>query len=429
MYGVERFMNITGNHDVGYAGELSIERLSRWENAFGNASHLHTLQIPDLPPLRITLYNTLNLDSPATDRSLQQSTYAFLHSLLPESDDVPIPQSILLTHLPLYRTVCSDLPRFEYWSLDVTNDQGNVTGCFRPIKHQNHLSRWASDWILDAIFGDADEGVILGGHDHTGCDVLHRKVVLHPTVEDADVVHDELRRRDEFKPEEWDEEFDQNEEAPGNEAEAHDEVFGDQDVPRGNIIEPALEENFDQSDKQEANITHSEVEDWEIAQNESHIRNNQTHGAWLAEKFRPGRSGIREITVRSMMGDFHGNVGLLTASYNHDAQCTALLPLISTIFVVTLIFGVWEFDYSSCLFLVQHWWWAVHIWDGICIACVAGYLARPLWWRHWRRRGRPALEWGLKRTMKSVEIILDRWGFLSRGRRLQDTEQGVRKKL
>ena len=319
MYGVERFMNITGNHDIGYAGELNMERLSRWENAFGNASHLHTLQIPGLPPLRIILYNTLNLDSPATDRDLQQSTYTFLQSLLPESDDVPIPQTILLTHLPLYRTVCNDLPRFEYWSLNITNDKGNVTGYFRPIKHQNHLSRWASDWILDTIFGDEYGGVILGGHDHTGCDVLHRKVALHPEAEDTEVVHDELRLRDELEQEEWDEE------GSGNEVEALDDEFSDQEEgTRGNIIEPALKENFDQSDKQEENITRSEPEEWEIAQNESHIRNNRTHGVWRAEKFRPGMSGIREITVRSMMGDFQGNVGLLTASYNNDTRRTTL---------------------------------------------------------------------------------------------------------
>jgi len=423
MYGVERFMNITGNHDIGYAGELNMERLSRWENAFGNASHLHTLQIPGLPPLRIILYNTLNLDSPATDRDLQQSTYTFLQSLLPESDDVPIPQTILLTHLPLYRTVCNDLPRFEYWSLNITNDKGNVTGYFRPIKHQNHLSRWASDWILDTIFGDEYGGVILGGHDHTGCDVLHRKVALHPEAEDTEVVHDELRLRDELEQEEWDEE------GSGNEVEALDDEFSDQEEgTRGNIIEPALKENFDQSDKQEENITRSEPEEWEIAQNESHIRNNRTHGVWRAEKFRPGMSGIREITVRSMMGDFQGNVGLLTASYNNDTRRTTLPFPFPHLFVVSLIFGVWEFDYSSCLFLVQHWWWAVHIWDGICVAWVAGYLTRPLWWRHWQRRGRPALERGLKWSMESLDL-LNHLGFVTTGQRRQDTEQAGRKKM
>lgn len=314
MYGVERFMNITGNHDIGYAGELNEDRLGRWEASFGNASHVYHLQIPNLPTLRIILYNTLNLDSPATDQTLQQHTYNFLHSLLPPDADAPIPQSILLTHLPLYRTVCSDMPRFEYWGLNITNEEGNVTGYYRPIKHQNHLSRWASDWILENVFGDEDEGVILGGHDHTGCDVLHRKVELHPDSDsDRPVPHDELRRR---HPQE-DEQSSPEEEDSGDDAGYDTDDEGD----GGPRIEPALEENFNHPYIRPDNLT-SEPEEWEIAQWEAHERNNQTGGIWRAERFQRGKSGIREITVRSMMGDFQGNVGLLTADYNRDTERT-----------------------------------------------------------------------------------------------------------
>lgn len=283
MYGVDRFMNITGNHDIGYAGELNPERLGRWEEHFGPANFVHTLSIPNLPPLRIVLFNTLNLDSPATDKELQYNTYDFLESLLPETYE-PIPQTILLTHLPLHKMpgICSDPPRFDYWSLNVTNNEGNVTGYWRPIKHQNHLSRWASDWILETIFGDHDEGIILNGHDHEGCDVLHRRLPEDEQDWTHEFIHDELRKREE--------------------------------------IMSAGEEVFDERREHEVEGTHP----LEISQHAAHVRNNISEGIWRAEKFTKEKNGIREITVRSMMGDFQGNVGLLAGDFNNDTNCIPL---------------------------------------------------------------------------------------------------------
>ena len=288
-------MNITGNHDVGYAGELNAERLERWETHFGPSNVIHTLLIPNLPSLRIVLFNTLNLDSPATDRDMQDTTHYFLQSLLPADEEEPIPQTVLLTHLPLYRGpgVCSDPPRFDYWNLNISDEHGNITGYFRPIKNQNHLSRWASDWLLETIFGEHDEGVILGGHDHNGCDVLHRR--LTDSEQDswtADAVHDELKRRKR--------DVDDLEIPAEATAEAVEEK-----VIRGYPFE--VEEDDDMYP----------LGGW---QHEMHERNNLTQGIWKAEKYTSNTSGIREVTVRSMMGEFHGNVGLLTGSYNHHTQ-------------------------------------------------------------------------------------------------------------
>jgi hypothetical protein len=304
MFGVERFMNVTGNHDVGYAGELNPERLGRWETHFGHSNFVYTLNVPGIPiPLRVVLFNTLNLDSPATDADMQHTTHSFLRSLLP--DDEAIPQTILLTHLPLYRGagICSDAPRFEYWSLNITDDMGNVTGYFRPIKHQNHLSRWASDWILETIFGDEDEGIILGGHDHEGCDVLHRRLSDEEREEGWDMnslySHDELRKR-----------------ADGA---ITLESKRDEDG-----VEIAREEKFDQEYEEQDH----ELLPLEISQQTAHLRNNLSEGIWKAEKYTPKTSGIREITVRSMMGEFHGNVGLLTATYNPKSECTLLVSTI-----------------------------------------------------------------------------------------------------
>ena len=197
--------------------------------------------------------------------------------------------------------MCSDAPRFDYWSLNITDEHGNVTGYFRPIKHQNHLSRWASDWILETIFGEHDEGVILGGHDHVGCDVLHRRLSdseqQHSWTEIT--AHDELkRRRRKIRKKRRD--VDKAEIPAEATAEAVEETFHDEfpfHVEEDDEIYP--------------------LEDW---QHEIQVRNNLTQGTWIAEKYAPHTSGIRELTVRSMMGDFHGNVGLLTGSYNHHTQ-------------------------------------------------------------------------------------------------------------
>ena len=90
---------------------------------------------------------------------------------------------------------------------------------------------------------------------------------------------------------------------------------------------------------------------------------------------------------------------------------------------------VWEFEYATCQFVVQHWWWIVHIWDGICVIWIDGYLTRPLWWNHWECIGRPAMERVFELGADYMEDILGRWGLVVKGRRRQDTEQGGRKRL
>ena len=301
-------MNITGNHDVGYGGELSFERLERWETYFGPSNHVHHLEIPDLPPLRIVLFNSLNLDSPSTVYELQEATHSFLSSLLPEDEELhhQIAQTVFLTHLPLYRGpgICSDPPHFEYWSLNITDQWGNITGYFRPLKHQNHLSRWASDWILESVFGDHEEGIILDGHDHEGCDVLHVRLsdvereygfAMNDLFE-----HDELRKRDDGG-----------------------DNGGDEYVQEG--VEVPREEKFNYQHPPQEEENQHEPHPLEISDSEAHLRNNISLGIWKAEKFDPRKSGIREITVRSMMGDFQGNVGLLTGTVNN--QTHRIFPL------------------------------------------------------------------------------------------------------
>ena len=48
---------------------------------------------------------------------------------------------------------------------------------------------------------------------------------------------------------------------------------------------------------------------------------------------------IQEVTVRAVMGDYDGNIGLMTGNFDKEA-------------------GQWDFHYSACPFIVQHVWWA-----------------------------------------------------------------------
>ncbi|KAL8670604.1 MAG: hypothetical protein Q9168_004866 [Polycauliona sp. 1 TL-2023] len=270
-----RIINIAGNHDVGYAGDMTKDRVERFERVFGRTNWEIRFTLPQegkgedfqgLPELRIVVLNSLNLDTPATDQELQLDTYQFINKVIGASravEDQTV-ATVLLTHLPLHKEagVCVDSPFFDFYD----EDDGN------GLKEQNHVSYNAGKGILEGIYGMSGHpeaprgglgrhGIILTGHDHEGCDVYHHLPL------DADP---EARK--------W------------------------------------------------------EAERWESSK---HRANTST-------------PGIREITVRSMMGEFGGNAGLLSAWFDEKSRR-------------------WQFEYSTCSLGVQHIWWAVHILDLITI--------------------------------------------------------------
>ncbi|KAK4697862.1 ethanolamine phosphate phosphodiesterase, partial [Lecanoromycetidae sp. Uapishka_2] len=269
-----RVINVAGNHDIGYAGDITPEKMQRFERVFGKANWETRFNLPTAavdskkaPELRLIVLNSLNLDAPVLETDLQSDTYKFVNDAISASRPVEDRNvgTILLTHLPLHKQagVCVDAPLFEY------HDEKHGGG----VREQNHLSYDASKGLLEGIFGmNGDisspggglgrKGIILTGHDHEGCDVVHQ-----------------LRRN------------------------------GDTDYR------------------------------W-IAENMT-AYTSRVHTAEAIPS-------IREITVRSMMGDFGGNAGLLSAWFDHDGQD-------------------WKFDYSTCAVGTQHIWWAIHILDLVTI--------------------------------------------------------------
>lgn len=265
-----RIINIAGNHDVGYAGDVTTERLERFGRVFGNPNWEIRFRLPQeiqsgkndavksIPELRIVVLNSLIMDTPALNQTLQSELYTFLNKVITDSRPVEdrTTGTILLTHVPLHKEpgVCVDSPYFAYYP------EGG------RLREQNQIGFETGKGILEGLFGmspnpDADgqgfgrNGIILNGHDHEGCDVYHH-----------------LPLADEWRTRRW----------------------------------------------------------------------NATRWQDAAEVVNQSIPGIREITVRSMMGDFGGNAGLLSAWFDKEV-------------------GEWRFEYSTCAVGVQHIWWAIHI--------------------------------------------------------------------
>jgi hypothetical protein len=288
-----RIINVAGNHDIGYAGDLTAERFERFERVFGRANYELRFHLPrssygntstldrEIPELRIIILNDMNLDSPVGSKDLQHATYTFLNDIITSSHDVTRPAlfTLLLTHIPLYKEsgICVDPPFFSF------HDTEEFA---YGVKEQNHLSLTASAGVLEGLFGlngnslvdgagYGRRGLILTGHDHEGCDVYH--YINQSTPEE----------------------------------ERHWEVTRIADAARIGVVG------------------------------------------------QPGVPGLREITLRSMMGEFGGNAGLLSLWFDLETW-------------------EWKYDFATCSLGLQHWWWAVHIADLITICAIITYTTLEL---------------------------------------------------
>jgi hypothetical protein len=282
-------INLPGNHDIGYAGDIDESRIDRFEAQFGpvngdiyftlppsefcgtNSSRYNTTTTP---VLRLVVLNSMNLDTPVMSTTLQGQTYAFVNSIIDTSSPVQehTTSTILLTHIPLHKDsgICADEPFFSFFP----EDEGG------GVKEQNMISQDISKGaILHGIFGKSPDtnaamrglgrdGIILTGHDHVGCDVYH---------------HTD-RESGEWKAHKW-----------GSEEARR--ALDNEDVP-----------------------------------------------------------GLREVTLRSMMGEFGGHAGLISAWWDSEL-------------------GRWRIEVEGCSLGVQHIWWAVHVLDLVVLLVLLGAVA------------------------------------------------------
>jgi hypothetical protein len=279
-----RLINIAGNHDIGYAGDISEARMERFERVFGRANWDVRFEHPAVvsasgeevvvPTLHLINLNSLMFDTPVLSSEIQSHTYSYLNELIadrlaPVEDRSAF--TLLLTHLPMHKEegICTDGPYFSFRDSDDSDGPDGVPRWLEGgLKEQNHLSdALSASGILQGVFGLSGDknalaggqgrnGLILTGHDHTGCDVVH---YVNRTAGD------------------------------------------------------------DEEDTRSWN--------------------------WAAKRFDSEQieePSIREVTLRSMMGEFGGNAGLLSAWFDEVA-------------------GEWSYEITMCPVGVQHIWWAVHV--------------------------------------------------------------------
>jgi len=290
----ERIINIAGNHDIGYAGDISKARIARFEKHFGRADWDIRLSLPTVeaqknpsitPSLHLIVVNDLILDTPGFDPEIQSSSYEHLNSIITQRSHPVEDQTsftLLLTHVPLHKPAgtCVDAPFFDFHGSDDSNGEYRSGG----LKEQNHLSDHISrSGILEGIYGmtanphaagngKGRQGLILTGHDHEGCDVWHHLPLLGTGETPAADGDDEQLRSDGWHSIPW----------------------------------------------RDANTTAS-------------------------------HTGVREITLRSMMGEYGGNAGLLSIWFDFEKDR-------------------WQYEIKMCQLGVQHIWWGIHALDCITIA-------------------------------------------------------------
>jgi hypothetical protein len=375
----KRVINIVGNHDVGYAGDIDESRIERFEKAFGASNWDIWFTLPDSlrlnrtadappltprenlskpPTLRLVILNSMNLDTPAWSSELQTETYSFMNHIITSS--LPVDDkthaTILLTHIPLEKEagVCVDSPYFDFFE----GGQG--------LKEQNMLSDHASKIVLEGMFGmsankDAEgggkgrRGIIINGHDHAGCDVVHW--IKQPGVDGrCDAAH--VKREEAYWPA----------------STANDTMIATKmDIDGVDINLVAANDTKTDTDTDEPMRTHTmSDETGSESLPEVTTEASPPPPKWRARTFptRPfdisadnsctsiaDAPHIREITLRSMMGEYSGYAGFLSAWFD-DTRGES---------------GEWVFEFSSCGVGVQHWWWGVHIVDLVVVLCfVAG---------------------------------------------------------
>ncbi|KAJ9650169.1 hypothetical protein H2198_010517 [Neophaeococcomyces mojaviensis] len=412
-------INIAGNHDIGYAGDISSSRIERFERTFGRVNWDIKFTYPqhlipanrtstDIPGLHLIVLNSMLLDTPALNSTLQQETYSYINNLI-TSRLFPVDETgnnsftLLLTHVPLHKSegVCIDAPFFDFW--DFTDADGEFES--GGLKEQNHLSQHVSEQgILQAIFGKSGnldatmggvgrKGLILNGHDHEGCDVVHyverynATPVVEVTTEVDDTTSSQSTNEGPWKDEDFlltnqTEVLSPEPESTGdNNDEQHQAQNSTSTSSSNNASETPPTDPSDLSPELSSATTSSSSI---TASTEPTPTPTWRWGSVRTRQYPPPPPrlpsssaaaipdptiSLREITLRSMMGSYSGNAGLLSLWFNFTS-------------------GAWEYSFTTCAAGVQHIWWAVHVID---IVAVLSLLA-------W------GVEWVISRRMRRIVV-------------------------
>ncbi|CDF88082.1 BN860_01904g1_1 [Zygosaccharomyces bailii CLIB 213] len=164
------FINVTGNHDIGYSGDTTYQHLARYAQLFGKDNYWIEYDRDTDHPWRIVVLNSLLLEGPALQPEFLDITWEFLTQLAERNFEG---STVLLSHVPFYKEegLCSDGPHFDYYPETYESEpyKSNL------LRSQNHLSKEVSDEVLNLVFFNNKPGIILTGHDHEGCKTYYNK--------------------------------------------------------------------------------------------------------------------------------------------------------------------------------------------------------------------------------------------------------------
>jgi len=164
------FLNVSGNHDIGYSGDATWQHMARYFKLFGKDNFWIEYNKGTPYAYRIVVLNSLLLEGPALQPEFLEYTWEFLYQLFERKFKG---STILLTHIPFYKKegICVDGPKFDYYKEDA-KEQYKIG----LLRSQNHLSYETTQRVLNLIFDDDDsQGIILTGHDHEGCETYYNK--------------------------------------------------------------------------------------------------------------------------------------------------------------------------------------------------------------------------------------------------------------
>ncbi|WPK23469.1 hypothetical protein PUMCH_000710 [Australozyma saopauloensis] len=170
------FMNLTGNHDIGYSGDATWQHMARFHLLFGQNNYVLNYNRGKPTEWRLVVLDSLTLEGPALQEEFRSYTWSFLENLKKSNEDFH-GSTILMTHIPFFKRegLCADGPEHIYYVDHATEPYKNGL-----LRSHNHLLNETSQTVLDIIFPNADkEGLILTGHDHVGCDSWYSFVDNH----------------------------------------------------------------------------------------------------------------------------------------------------------------------------------------------------------------------------------------------------------
>lgn len=162
------FINLTGNHDIGYSGDATWQHMARFHHLFGQNNYVINYNKGTPEEWRLVVLDSLTMEGPALQQEFVDYTWSFIENLEKYENPNFKGSTILLTHIPFYKKegLCTDGPQHIYYFNNTNEPYKNG-----KLRSQNHLSYETSQKVLNIVFPNDDkEGIILTGHDHTGCD-------------------------------------------------------------------------------------------------------------------------------------------------------------------------------------------------------------------------------------------------------------------